>query len=191
MNPDTEKPSDEQRKVSGASRQSADLAGRGLRGELERHEPEAHERRARVKRGKAGKRHGQNRADRDQRRADSHRPARADAVRHPPCGHGEQHRQQRVQRHQHADGERRSPHRQRVERHDDAAPAEHRVVRDPEQDQQGERTRRASLANRHLGPSASRGSGARVPRADRHGAQRQASPRCRPAVARITAPTGR
>jgi hypothetical protein len=42
----------------------------------------------------------------------------------------------RVQRHQHTDRERRGPHRQRVERHDDAAAAEHRVIRDPEQDQQ-------------------------------------------------------
>ena len=73
----------------------------------------------------------------------------ADAIDDPARHDGQKHRQQRVERNQHADGERRRAHRQRVERDDHPASGQDRVVGDPERDQCGERARVGARLTAH------------------------------------------
>ena len=89
--------------------------------------------------GNPGSAYRQRCTDGDGRRAVQHRPADADAIREASRRDGEQHRQERVERHQHADDQGCRTVVQRRERDGHPAPREHRMVGDAEDDDLRER----------------------------------------------------
>ena len=125
----------EQAEVARALRRAAELAGHILRSDLEDHEAGAENRRAREQDRQSRKRDRKRGAHGDRRRAEEHRPAHADAVREAPGRNREHHRKERVERHQHADRERRRAFGERRERNGHPASAQHRMIRDAEQDE--------------------------------------------------------
>jgi hypothetical protein len=130
----------EQAEILCARRRRTELARRVLRRDLKHHEPGPEHGGACEQRRQPRQRHRQCRADGDRRGAEKHRATDADAIRVAARGDGGEHREERVECHQHADGQRTRSLIERGERDGDAATREHRVIRDAKDNQLPERS---------------------------------------------------